>query len=104
MSLYELGFKGRIVSLAGSSAIQARERADMYRNQGFTIVAAFDNDRAGEQMSEHLGNPRERMRPQFGKDWNDDLKAKRPTAAERLARFAQEQEHDDSLDQFDRDR
>jgi len=75
----------------------------MYRKQGLTIVAAFDNDSAGEQMSEHLGNPRERMRP-HGKDWNDDLKAARPTAAERLARFAQVQEHDDSLDQFDRDR
>ena len=63
MSLSELGFKGRIVSLAGSSAAQAKERAEMYRKQGLTVVAAFDNDRAGEQMAAQLGYPRERIYP-----------------------------------------
>lgn len=85
MSLSELGFKGRIVSLAGSSAAQAKERAEMYRKQGLTVVAAFDNDRAGEQMAAQLGYPRERIYPEHGKDWNDDLRVKRATPAERLA-------------------
>ena len=83
LSLSELGFKGRIISTAGSSA-QAKERAHAYRTQGLTIVAAFDNDRAGEQMAEQLGHPCERICPK-GKDWNDDLKAARATPAERQA-------------------
>ena len=85
MSLSELGFKGRIVSMAGSSAAQAKERAEMYRQQGLTVVAAFDNDRAGEQMAAQLGYPRERIYPEHGKDWNDDLRVKRATPAERQA-------------------
>ena len=79
MSLSELGFKGRIVSMAGSSAAQAKERAETYRKQGLTVVAAFDNDRAGEQMAAQLGYPRERIYPEHGKDWNDDLRFKRAT-------------------------
>lgn len=85
MSLSELGFKGRIVSMAGSSAAQAKERAEKYRQQGLTVVAAFDNDRAGEQMAAQLGYPRERIYPEHGKDWNDDLRVKRATPAERQA-------------------
>ena len=57
----------------------------MYRKQGLTVVAAFDNDRAGEQMAAQLGYPRERIYPEHGKDWNDDLRVKRATPAERLA-------------------
>lgn len=84
MSLFELGFKGRIVSLAGSSASQAKERAEMCRKEGLTVVAAFDNDRAGDQMAAQLGYPRDRIYSK-GKDWNDDLRAERATPAERLA-------------------
>jgi hypothetical protein len=86
LSLFELGFKGCIVSLAGSAATQARERAEAYRAKGLAVVAAFDNDRAGEQMAAQLGYPRERIYPEHGKDWNDDLKAARSTVAERLER------------------
>lgn len=82
-SLYELGFKGKIISMSGNSAALAKEKAEGYRDLGWTIVAAFDNDRAGEQMTANLGFPRERLYPE-GKDWNDDLKAARPTPAERL--------------------
>ena len=92
MSLSELGFKGRIVSMAGSSAAQAKERAETYRKQGLTVVAAFDNDRAGEQMAAQLGYPRERIYPEHGKDWNDDLRFKRATPAERLAREQERQQ------------
>jgi hypothetical protein len=91
ISLWELGFKGRIVSMSGNSAALAKEKAAIYREQGLTVVAAFDDDRAGEQMAANLGYPRERLYPK-GKDWNDDLKAARPTAAERLERLAQEKE------------
>lgn len=95
MSLSELGFKGRIVSMAGSSAAQAKERAEMYRQQGLTVVAAFDNDRAGEQMAAQLGYPRERIYP-HGKDWNDDLRVKRATPAERQAMEQEEKKRDRS--------
>jgi hypothetical protein len=84
ISLFELGFKGRIVSMSGNSATLAKEKAKTYREQGLTVVAAFDNDRAGEQMAANLGYPRERIYPN-GKDWNDDLKVERATPAERLA-------------------
>jgi hypothetical protein len=85
LSLWELGFKGRIVSLSGNSVELSKEMAKKYREDGLTVVAAFDNDKAGEQMAANLGYPRERLYPE-GKDWNDDLKASRPTVAERLAR------------------
>jgi hypothetical protein len=91
LSLLELGFKGRIVSLSGSSASLAKEKAAIYREQGWTVVAAFDNDRAGEQMAANLGYPRERLYP-TGKDWNDDLRAERTTPEERLAIEKERQE------------
>ena len=100
ISLWELGFKGRIVSMSGNSAELAKEKAKIYREQGLTVVAAFDNDRAGEKMAANLGYPRERLYPE-GKDWNDDLKAARPTAAERLAR---EQERQQEAREAKRDR
>lgn len=75
ISLRELGFNGRIVSLTGNSANLAKEMAGIYRQQGMTVIAAFNNDKAGEKMSAGIA-PAERMRPER-KDWNDDLKAKR---------------------------
>lgn len=91
ISLWELGFNGRVVSMSGNSAVLAKEKAAIYRKKGFTVVAAFDNDRAGEQMTVNLGYPRERICPK-GKDWNDDLKAARPTASERLSREKERQQ------------
>ena len=84
VSLHELGFKGRIVSTSGRSPALAKQMAENYREKGLTVVAAFDSDRAGEQMCASLGLPRERLRP-TGKDWNDDLRMARATPAERLA-------------------
>ena len=81
ISLWELGFKGRIVSMSGNSAELAKEKAKIYREQGLTVVAAFDKDRAGEQMAANLGYPRERLYPE-GKDWNDDLKSQRQKKTE----------------------
>jgi 5S rRNA maturation endonuclease (ribonuclease M5) len=85
LSLFDLGFKGLIVSMTGNSAQLAKEKAESYQERGFTVIAAFDNDRAGEKMVVNLGYPRERIYPE-GKDWNEDLKAARATPAERLER------------------
>jgi hypothetical protein len=84
LSLRELGFGGRIVATMGNAAELAKAKADIYRKEGLTVVAAFDNDRAGDAMARSLGQC-ERMRPE-GKDWNEDLRAQRLTHAERQAR------------------
>jgi hypothetical protein len=52
----------------------------MYKRNGYIIVSAFDNDKAGHAMTLTLGEC-ERMLPK-GKDWNDDLKAKRLNPSE----------------------
>jgi hypothetical protein len=83
VSLSELGFKGKIVSLSGNSAAVATAKAEGYRSLGLTVVAAFDNDRAGDKMALNLGT-HQRLKSQ-GKDWNDDLKRERATPQERLA-------------------
>jgi 5S rRNA maturation endonuclease (ribonuclease M5) len=92
LSLHELGFKGRIVSMAGNSTEYARKLAAMHKEQGFTVVAAFDNDKAGEKMATNL-QACERLRSK-GKDWNDDLRTHRSTSHDREAmkpHFEQEQ-------------
>jgi len=81
LSLHDLGFKGRIVSTAGNSTEYARKLAEMHKEQGFTVVAAFDNDKAGEKMATNL-QACERLRSK-GKDWNDDLRTHRSTSQER---------------------
>lgn len=73
LSLRELGFTGRIVATMGNSRNVVAVEAKKYREKGLVVVAAFDNDRAGEAMSQTLGQC-ERMTP-HGKDWNEDLKA-----------------------------
>ena len=83
LSLRELGFGGHIVATMGNAADLAKAKADTYRKDGLTVVAAYDNDKAGEAMTRNLGQC-ERMKPE-GKDWNEDLKAQRPTPAERQA-------------------
>ncbi len=69
ISLRDLGFDGRIVSTGGNSNL--RVLADKCRDEGLAIIAAFDNDAAGNQMAKLLGE-HERLVP-IGKDWNDDL-------------------------------
>jgi Plasmid recombination enzyme/Toprim-like/Protein of unknown function (DUF3991) len=81
LSLHDMGFKGRIVSTAGNSTEYARKLAAMHKEQGFTVVAAFDNDKAGERMAVNL-QACERLRSK-GKDWNDDLRNHRTTSQER---------------------
>lgn len=75
LSLRDLGFGGRIVATVGNAAEVAKAKAESYRKEGLTIVAAFDNDKAGDAMARSLGQC-ERMRPQ-GKDWNEDLQGLR---------------------------
>jgi DNA primase len=74
LSLREFGFSGTIVATVGNAPETARQLAENYRSQGMTIVAAFDNDRAGGQMAHALGYPHETLKPR-GKDWNQDLMA-----------------------------
>jgi 5S rRNA maturation endonuclease (ribonuclease M5) len=83
LSLRDLGFGGRIVATVGNAAELAKATADIYRKEGLTVVAAFDNDRAGDAMARSLGQC-ERMKP-TRKDWNQDLRAQRLTPAERQA-------------------
>jgi 5S rRNA maturation endonuclease (ribonuclease M5) len=96
LSLKELGFEGRIVATVGHSVDSAKARADTYREQGLTVIAAFDNDKAGEAMSRNLGQPCKRLRPE-GKDWNDDLRQLRPTPAELALKRQTEQDNDLSM-------
>lgn len=81
LSLRTLGFSGRIVATVGNAAEVAKALAERYRAEGLTIVAAFDNDKAGDAMARNLGQC-ERMRPQ-GKDWNEDLCTPPLTPAQR---------------------
>lgn len=72
MSLRNLNFTGKIIATSGNSNFEVSKLADEYTKQGFKIIAAYDNDRAGEAMSRNLGFSAERMKPKT-KDWNDDL-------------------------------
>jgi len=84
ISLSDLGFQGEVLSTSGFSSKIARKMADGYRDHGWKVVAAFDNDKAGEQMAENLGYPRDRIRPQNGKDWNDELRLKKSKATKKM--------------------
>jgi len=72
MSLRDLNFTGKIIATSGNSNFEVSKLAKELEQQGFKIIAAFDNDRAGEAMSRNLGYSAERMKPKT-KDWNDDL-------------------------------
>ena len=72
LSLKTKGFNGTVVSTTGNpSSAEISKIANEYRQTGFKIYAAFDNDVPGEAMSK-LIYPSERMRP-INKDWNEDL-------------------------------
>jgi cation transport regulator ChaB len=81
LSLKELGFDGRIVATVGNSTELTKAKADTYREQGLTVISAFDNDKAGDAMSRNLGQPCKRLKPD-GKDWNEDLRKLRATPEE----------------------
>jgi len=98
MSLRELGFEGRIVSLAGNAPKVAARLAQEARDQGWTVVAAFDNDKAGDIQAAALGEA-ERLRPRL-KDWNADLVELR----EGKLRTTPEQGQDPQQDHHDRER
>ncbi len=72
MSLRDLNFNGKIISTSGNSNFQIMELATNFKDKGFKIIAAYDNDKAGDNMSRNLGYSAERMKPKT-KDWNDDL-------------------------------
>jgi hypothetical protein len=72
MSLRDLNFTGKIIATSGNSNFEVSKLAKEHEQQGFKIIAAFDNDRAGEAMCRNLGYSAERMKPK-AKDWNDDL-------------------------------
>lgn len=79
LSLRTLGFQGEIVSLGGNTAYGG-ELASKYRGRGYVVMAAFDSDKAGDLMTESLGEPVDRLRPPRGcKDWNDLLRSKNQT-------------------------
>jgi hypothetical protein len=72
LSLRQMGFTGQILATMGNAAHLDRI-AEQYRQAGLSVVAAFDNDKAGAMMCRTLGD-HERLTPN-GKDWNDDLRA-----------------------------
>lgn len=77
LSLRTLGFQGEIVSLTGNSAEMSKDLAGEYGDRGYLVYAAFDADKAGDQMAETLGEAVERLRPPMGsKDWNQALCSK----------------------------
>lgn len=73
LSLADLGFQGRIVSTTGSTSM---ERAGKGLEKS-KVLAAFDDDKAGDSMAESLAQAHpsvQRLRPKGGKDWNEELR------------------------------
>lgn len=91
LSLYELGYPGAIVSVFGNAKNKAKEEAQKWRSRGYTVVAAFDNDAAGNAQAAQL-DADERLTPEHGKDWNDDLRRRKETPEEKQVREANERE------------
>lgn len=74
ISLYELGkFNGKIIATGGNAATMAREAAEKYRQDGYVVYAAFNNDKSGDAQASGIGSA-ERLRPVLN-DWNNDLAA-----------------------------
>ena len=75
MSLRELGFTGTILSFSGCAKGLVEKYGLQAVEKGLVVVAAFDNDKAGDAMFDNLKNvisSVERLLPE-GKDWNEDL-------------------------------
>ena len=75
LSLRELGCAGTIVSFGGCAKGLAEQYGLQAVEKGLVVVAAFDNDKAGDAMAEALLTSvpsAERLVPET-KDWNEDL-------------------------------
>ena len=75
LSLRELGFVGKILSFGGCAKGLVEKYGLQAVEKGLVVVAAFDNDRAGQSIYENLlkaVSSAERLLPE-GKDWNEDL-------------------------------
>lgn len=73
LSLADLGFQGAIVSTTGSTSMERVGKG----LEGSKVLAAFDDDKAGEGMAESLAKSHssvQRLRPKGGKDWNEELR------------------------------
>jgi Toprim-like/Protein of unknown function (DUF3991) len=83
---------GLVISTTGNAVEMPARMARALEQRGYTIVAAFNADAAGDRMSEKLreslGGSLVRERPSSvgGKDWNDQLRqdrsARRSSSAE----------------------
>jgi len=76
ISLRQLGFKPRIISTGGALTEVTIERVKAMNIE--VVIAAFDNDEAGDRYSEKLAQAIpgvRRIRPTL-KDWNDVLRSK----------------------------
>jgi hypothetical protein len=83
---------GLIVSTTGSAVELPTTFARKLAERGYTLIAAFNADGAGDRqasrLAERLGLPLHRDRPdsRFGKDWNDQLQHERAVVAGEGAR------------------
>ena len=84
---------GLIVSTTGSAVELPATFARALADRGFTLVAAFNADAAGDRQAARLGERlgftlhRDRPDSRFGKDWNDQLQRQRVVAAGEGARL-----------------
>lgn len=80
MSYRALGFQGGIVGFPGQSKEKALSYADRMHSKGYEIIAAYNDDSAGDKMSknliDHMAERQVVVRDKpVTNDWNDDLKA-----------------------------
>src|SRR6218665_176810 len=80
ISFCQLGFKGTVIAYGGQAIKRCTEEAVRHHAEGKKIIAAFDNDKAGNAMSKQLlaaVPAAERKIPKGGaKDWNEYLQKK----------------------------
>lgn len=105
ISLVELDFKGAVLSLNENLTSVARNWASQFLADGYQIFTAFDNNHAGDSLSQELGPDFERMRPSL-KNWHQDLLARRSedTVSEITPSAEEDQEHEAQRDQRPRER
>jgi hypothetical protein len=77
MSLRQLGFGGRILSLSGNTSLESYVSAA--KERGIHLLAAFHANKAGDKLAAELKRlcppgQVERLRPIKGRDWNEELK------------------------------
>lgn len=76
LSLRQIGFKGWITAICGNVPSLIEKIKKQADEKGMTLFAAFDTDSKGEKYAEISGG--ERLKPQWGKDWNEMLTTKEP--------------------------